>query len=36
VEESVVEAKVWIDGREYSAAKTIRELCEDVQARGVG
>jgi hypothetical protein len=36
VGESVVEAKVWIDGREYSIAKTIKELSADAEARGVG
>ena len=34
VAESVIEAKVWIDGREYSAAKTIKELSEDAEATG--
>jgi hypothetical protein len=29
VAEAVIEAKVWIDGREYSAQKTIQELAED-------
>ena len=36
VGESVVEAKVWIDKKEYSARRTIKELSEDAEARGVG
>ena len=36
VGESVVEAKVWLDGREYIAAKTIKELSDDAEARGAG
>jgi hypothetical protein len=36
VGESVVEAKVWLDGREYSAAKTIRELTNEAEAMGAG
>jgi hypothetical protein len=34
VAESIVEAKVWVDGREYSAAKTIKELGSEADARG--
>lgn len=33
VAESVVEAKVWFDGREYSAKKTIKELSDEAEAR---
>lgn len=36
VGESLVEAKVWLDGKEYSAAKTIKELSADAEARNVG
>ena len=32
VGESLVEAKVWFEGREYSDAKTIKELSEDAEA----
>ena len=35
VGESVAEAKVWVDGNEYSAAKTIKELSADAEARGL-
>lgn len=34
VAESVVEARVWLDDREYSDAKTIKELSDDAEARG--
>ncbi len=34
VAEATVDAKVWIDGREYSAHKTIAELAEDAEATG--
>jgi hypothetical protein len=34
VGESVVEAKVWLDDREYSAEKSIKELSDDAEARG--
>jgi hypothetical protein len=33
VGESVVEAKVWIDGREYDAERTIKELSADEETR---
>jgi hypothetical protein len=35
VGESEVEARVWIDGREYSAVNTIKGLSADAEARGV-
>ncbi|MGA9156213.1 MAG: hypothetical protein WB249_05435 [Candidatus Sulfotelmatobacter sp.] len=35
VEESEVEAKIWIDGREYKAVNTIKGLSADAEARGV-
>jgi hypothetical protein len=31
VAEAVIEAKLWIDGREYSVQKAIRELAEDAE-----
>jgi hypothetical protein len=36
VGESVIETRVWVDGREYSAAKTIKELSDEAEARGAG
>jgi len=30
---ATMEAKMWIDGREYSATKTLRELAEDAERR---
>jgi hypothetical protein len=36
VGESVVEAKVWFDGREYSAIKTIKELSVDAGGGNAG
>lgn len=34
VSEAIMEARVWIEGREYSAEKTIKELAEDTEKRG--
>ena len=35
VGESVVEAKIWIDGREYEVKNTIKGLSADAETRGV-
>jgi hypothetical protein len=33
VAEAIIEAKVWIEGREYSTAKTVQELAEDAERK---
>jgi hypothetical protein len=33
VAESLVEVKFWIDNREYSVARTVKELSEEAEAR---
>jgi hypothetical protein len=32
--EAIIEATVWIDGREYSVKKTTQELAMDAERRG--
>jgi hypothetical protein len=34
VAEATVDATLWIDGREYSAQKSIKELSQDADAAG--
>jgi hypothetical protein len=34
VSQATVEARVWIDGREYTDEKTIQQLAEEAEARG--